>query len=110
MDQIFQKIFSHIDDLNTHKKRKRDSKIFQFYETFLKSLYKYYEFDDKMVGLSDRLLYEIRYIYKYYDGNYPLMMYSHIQKLDEFSYELPEEIRLKWVEFYDYYFLETLQV
>ena len=110
MDNIFRGLFLNIDKLNTHKKLKRESIIFQCYESFLKKLYKYYEYDENMEGLSNGLLYEIKYIYKFYNGNHPLTIYPHVIKLNELSYELPEEIRLKWVKFYDVYFMETLQI
>ena len=83
MDNIFRGLFLNIDKLNTHKKLKRESIIFQCYESFLKKLYKYYEYDENMEGLSNGLLYEIKYIYKFYNGNHPLTIYPHIIKLNE---------------------------
>ena len=41
-------------------------------------MYYYYKNDPKLIGLSNELLYEIKYVYKKFNGKVPLSIYRHV--------------------------------
>ena len=103
--------FSSIDSYyKAVKKNRVDAPLFSLYLNFLKKIYYYYKNDPKLTGLSNELLYEIKYVYNEFNGKFPLSIYSNVVQLESLSEELPKPLKDKWKLFYDSYFQLTLNI
>ena len=103
--------FSSIDSYyRATQKNRIDVPLFNLYLNFLKKMYYYYKNDPKLIGLSNELLYEIKYVYKKFNGKVPLSIYRHVVQLESLSEELPKPLKDKWKLFYDRYFQLTLNL
>ena len=103
--------FSSIDSYyKASQKHRIDAPLFNLYLNFLKKIFYYYENDPKLTGLSNELLYEIKYVYNEFNGKFPLSIYSNVVQLESLSEELPKVLKDGWKLFYDRYFKLTLNI
>lgn len=97
--------FSAIDAYHNQSKRRRiNSPLFSLFLIFLKKMENYYRYDPDMLGLSNELLYQIKYIYNNFNGRFPISIHINIVELNNLSDQLPAELSQKWKLFYDKYY------